>query len=308
MRGNAGFCGFIVLLLLALPSSNIVAEEDSNNWYVEGGNSVLMEQYTATWCDVCAQIDPWVSEFADDRGSRLVRVALHDPVNDPLGNSISSERLSIHPNSLELAPSFWFDSNNEIKGRVDPVDLDRALLNSEGNRGSDTLISISAAKIFDSSSLSLRVNLFNVDNSSNNTQISIFLLAEINIDKSQATNGITTHEDVAIAYMNMDIDTNLIKDDTYSETNFNSQFTNISMTRNIDSFEINLDFSLENVNFEDISIVVAHEKTVEDQRSTLGATFLNLDHSQNSNGINVIFPLILICLISTVILFKDRFL
>jgi hypothetical protein len=80
------------------------------------------------------------------------------------------------------------------------------------------------------------------------------------------------------------------------------------MTRNIDSFEINLDFSLENVISEDISIVVAHEKTVEDQRSTLGAIFLNLDNSQNSNGINVIFPLILICLISTVILFKDRFL
>jgi hypothetical protein len=25
---------------------------------LEGGNSVLMEQFTATWCDVCAQIDP----------------------------------------------------------------------------------------------------------------------------------------------------------------------------------------------------------------------------------------------------------
>jgi hypothetical protein len=35
---------------------------------------------------------------------------------------------------MELAPSFWFDSNNEIKGTVDLVDLDRALLNSEGVR------------------------------------------------------------------------------------------------------------------------------------------------------------------------------
>ena len=307
MRGNTRFCGFTVFLLLVMTSSNIVADDESDNWYAEGGNSVLMEQFTATWCDVCAQIDPWVSNFADERGSRLVRIALHDPVADPLGSSISSERLSIHSNSMDLAPSFWFDSNNEIKGNVDPVDLDRALLNSEGVRESDTIISISGAENFDSNSMDLRVNLFNVDNSSN-SQVSIFLLAEIIIDKSQATNGITTHEDVAIGYLNMEIDTNFSTDDITSETNFNSRFTNISMTRNVNSFQINLDFPLGNEDIEDISIVVAHEKIVDGQRSTLGAVSLNLDNSQNSNGINVVFPLIVICIISTVILFKDRFL
>ena len=307
MRGNIRFCGFTVLLLLVVSSSNIVAEDESNNWYIEGGNSVLLEQYTATWCDVCAQIDPWVSNFADDRGSRLVRIALHDPLEDPLGSIISSERLSIHSNSMELAPSFWFDSNNEIKGAVDSVDLDRALLNSEGVRDSDTIISISGTESFDTDSMNLKVNLFNIDNSSN-SQVSIFLLAEVIIDKSQATNGITTHEDVAVGYLNMEIDTNLSIEEVTSETNFNMRFTNISMTRNIDSFEVNLDFSLENQNFEDYSIVVAHEKTVDGQRSTLGAVSLSLDNSQDSNGINVIFPLIIICLVSTVILFKDRFL
>ena len=307
MRGNIRFCGFTVLLLLVVSSSNIVAEDEPNNWYTEGGNSVLLEQYTATWCDVCAQIDPWVSNFADDRGSRLVRIALHDPLEDPLGSIISSERLSIHSNSMELAPSFWFDSNNEIKGAVDSVDLDRALLNSEGVRDSDSIISISGTESFDTDSMNLKVNLFNIDNSSN-SQVSIFLLAEVNIDKSQATNGITTHEDVAVGYLNMEIDTNLSIEEVTSETNFNMRFTNISMTRNIDSYEVNLDFSLENQNFEDFSIVVAHEKTVDGQRSTLGAVSLSLDNSQDSNGINVIFPLIIICLVSTVILFKDRFL
>ena len=307
MRGNIRFCGFTVLLLLVVSSSNIVAEDESNNWYTEGGNSVLLEQYTATWCDVCAQIDPWVSNFADDRGSRLVRIALHDPLEDPLGSIISSERLSIHSNSMELAPSFWFDSNNEIKGAVDSVDLDRALLNSEGVRDSDSIISISGTESFDTDSMNLKVNLFNIDNSSN-SQVSIFLLAEVIIDKSQATNGITTHEDVAVGYLNMEIDTNLSIGEVTSETNFNMRFTNISMTRIIDSFELNLDFFLENQDFEDFSIVVAHEKTVDGQRSTLGAVSLSLDNSQDSNGINVIFPLIIICLVSTVILFKDRFL
>ena len=174
-------------------------------------------------------------------------------------------------------------------------------------RESDTIISISGAENFDSNSMDLRVNLFNVDNSSN-SQVSIFLLADIIIDKSQATNGITTHEDVAVGYLNMEIDTNFSTDDITSETNFNSRFTNFSMTRNVNSFQINLDFPLGNEDIEDISIVVAHEKIVDGQRSTLGAVSLDLDNSQNSNGINVVFPLIVICIISTVILFKDRFL
>ena len=307
MVRNSSFCGFAVLLLLVMTSSNIVAEDEPNDWYIEGGNSVLMEQYTATWCDVCAKIDPWVSNFADDRGSRLVRIALHDPIDDPLGNSISSERLSIHPNGMELAPSFWFDSNNEIKGAVDPVDLDRALLNSEGIRDSDTMISISGTESIDSKSINFKINLFNVEDYSN-SQVSIFLLAEMNIDKSQATNGITNHEDVSIGYLNMEVDTNLSVGEVTSETIFNSRFTNVSMTKNNEGFGINLDFLLENEDLEDISIVVAHEKIIDDQRSTLGAISLILVDGQKSNGISVFLPLFAISIASTVILFKGRFL
>ena len=307
MVRKSSFCGIAVLLLLVMTSSNIIAEDEPNNWYIEGGNSVLMEQYTATWCDVCATIDPWISDFADDRGSRLVRIALHDPISDPLGNSISSERLSIHPNSMELAPSFWFDSNNEIKGTVSPVDLDRALLNSEGVRDSDTIISISGAESLNRKSMNLMINLFNVENFSN-SQVSIFLLAEITVDKSQATNGITNHEDVSIGYLNMEIDTNLSLGEVTSETIFNSRFNNISMMKNSEGFEINLDFLLENENLEDLSIVVAHEKIIDNQRSTLGAVLLTLDDSQKSDGISLFLPLFAISLVSTVILFKDRFL
>jgi hypothetical protein len=208
---------------------------------------------------------------------------------------------------MELAPSFWFDSNNEIKGTVSPVDLDRALLNSEGVRDSDTIISISGTESLNRKSMNLMINLFNVENFSN-SQVSIFLLAEITVDKSQATNGITNHEDVSIGYLNMEIDTNLSLGEVTSETIFNSRFNNISMMKNSEGFEINLDFLLENENLEDISIVVAHEKIIDNQRSTLGAVLLTLDDSQKSNGISLFLPLFAISLVSTVILFKDRFL
>lgn len=180
-------------MILSSPIS--IAEDETNDWYVEGGNSVLMEHYTATWCDVCAKIDPWISNFVDDRGSRLIRIALHDPVNDPLGDSITSERLSNFPDGQDLAPSFWFDSDNQIKGLVAPVDLDRALLNSESNRDSDTSISILVSKDEINNSLKLVVDFFSEDNISD-SQASIFLLEDTSIDKSLATNSITWHEDV----------------------------------------------------------------------------------------------------------------
>ena len=47
--------------------------------------------------------------------SRLVRIALHDPISDPLGSQISNERLSIHSNSMELAPSFWFETDEAVQ-------------------------------------------------------------------------------------------------------------------------------------------------------------------------------------------------
>ena len=307
MVRNSRFSAFVVLLLLVMTSSNISGEDETSNWYIEGGNSVLLEQYTATWCDVCAEIDTWIGDFADNRGSRLVRIALHDPIADPLGNSISSERLSIHTDSMELAPSFWFDSNNEIKGFVESVDLDRALLNSEGVRGSDTMISILGSESTNGQSMDLKINLYDFE-ISNNSQVSIFLLAEMNIDKSQATNGITNHEDVSIGYVNMNLEMNFSVGDVSSETNFNTRFSNISMTRINEGFEINLDFFLENEDFDDLSIVVAHEKTIDGQRTTLGAVSLSLSEYENSNGISIFLPLLAISAVSSIIFFKDRFL
>ena len=292
-------------MILSSPIS--IAEDETNDWYVEGGNSVLMEHYTATWCDVCAKIDPWISNFVDDRGSRLIRIALHDPVNDPLGDSITSERLSNFPDGQDLAPSFWFDSDNQIKGLVAPVDLDRALLNSESNRDSDTSISILVSKDEINNSLKLVVDFFSEDNISD-SQASIFLLEDTSIDKSLATNGITWHEDVTKGYVNIDILENHSNGDILTDSNFNSGFSNISIVRTSDGYTVNLDYILSDEDINDISIAAAHEYTDDGQRSTLGAVSLLLGPPSNNDGISISIPFISITIISALILFKGRFL
>ena len=306
MRDNSRFYISTFLLFIMLISPATIAEGESEEWYVEGGNSVLMEQFTATWCDVCAKIDPWISDFVDERGSRLIRVALHDPLNDPLGNSITSERLSNFPDGQNLAPSFWFDSSGEIKGIVQPVDLDRALLNSEGNRDSDTTISISVSKT-DNNSLELTINFYLTENISN-TQASIFLLADKNIDQSLATNGITTHEDVTRGYVNLEILENHTINQELLESNFNSGFSNVSLIRTSSGYTVNLNFDLVNEETEEISIVAVHESLIDGERTTLGAVSLPLGQASNDDRVSILTPLLCIMILSTVILFKDRFL
>ena len=59
----------IVLILLPLAGADARAPDESRN--ARGGHAILLEQYTATWCDTCATVDPWISEFADDHASRV---------------------------------------------------------------------------------------------------------------------------------------------------------------------------------------------------------------------------------------------
>ena len=298
------YIAIFLLFMIFIPTISI-AEEDTDNWFIEGGNSVIMEQYTATWCDVCAKIDPWISNFVDDRGSRIIRIALHDPVSDPLGDSITNERLSNYDDGLNLAPSFWFDSGNEIKGLVTPVDLDRALLNSEGIRDKDTMISISVSEEISTNSLKLIIN-FQPNGNVNNSQGSIFLLSDMTINESLATNGITLHEDVTKGYLNIDFHENQSVDVVRSDSNFNSGFSNISMVKNSNGYIINLNYLLDNEDIDDISIVAAHEYIIDGERSTLGAVAISLGESSNNDGISIFLPILIIILISAMILFKDQ--
>tara|TARA_B100000900_G_scaffold138604_1_gene117507 strand:- start:21 stop:647 length:627 start_codon:yes stop_codon:yes gene_type:complete len=208
---------------------------------------------------------------------------------------------------MELAPSFWFDSKNEIKGAVEPVDLDRALLNSEGIRSSDTIISITAIESSDEKSMSFEIQLFNVSNSSN-SQLSVFLLANIVIDDTLATNGITKHEDVAVGYLSTEIDSNFTIGESTNHTVFSQKLTNFSMTKYSEKIVVTIDTSFVDGEIDDYSVVVAHEIVSDDERLTLGAASLSFTDRESSVGINVFIPLSVICFVSLMIFFKDRFL
>ena len=97
----------MVLLTLSLPLTSSQEHVPSKEWSAEGGHSVLMEQYTATWCDVCASVDVWMPDFTSANGNRVARVAVHDTFDDPLGTPITAHRAQYHSTQPGLATESW---------------------------------------------------------------------------------------------------------------------------------------------------------------------------------------------------------
>ena len=52
-------------------------DEWNGSFVIEGGHSILVEEYTATWCPSCAEIDPDLGIVAEEHGSRIAMVSYH---------------------------------------------------------------------------------------------------------------------------------------------------------------------------------------------------------------------------------------
>lgn len=96
-----------------------------------GGRSLVVEELTTTWCEVCAEVDPYLVNVADSHGSRIILLALHpsDEV-DAFQPEASQDRIDrrkvTHPD-LGSTPTFiveggemrigydaWTDVQNDI--------------------------------------------------------------------------------------------------------------------------------------------------------------------------------------------------
>ena len=66
---HARFSAFVILSVMMIAvqipivTSNSTTTE-SNTYSVSGGRSILIEEYTATWCPSCAEIDPYLMDLS----------------------------------------------------------------------------------------------------------------------------------------------------------------------------------------------------------------------------------------------------
>ena len=201
---KASALALITLFLFPLVGADTRAPDESRE--VRGGHAILLEQYTATWCDTCATVDPWVSEFAEDHSGRVYRVALHPNDHDPFGSPLTNQRLALKQAEHQIPlPTFWFDGEGELQGQVSQSLLQNGLRAAEAER--DDWIGMRMwwdtwenQPHDDVQQLAIHIE----ENIPENASITVFRLESLEMTSEIAYNGIDVHHDVATQMITFD--------------------------------------------------------------------------------------------------------
>ena len=130
-------------------SARSIEPDEWDGWgVVEGGYSILVEEYTATWCPRCAEIDPDLGIVAEEHGKRIAMVSYHpDDGIDAFGPEAAQHRID-RLKSLEREtpgyPSFVVN-NGVIREDVSSwPDVQKDILRAESNQRAYTNLTVTA--------------------------------------------------------------------------------------------------------------------------------------------------------------------
>ena len=172
---------FLTILLALIPPADAIRinpESWAGSAFVEGGFTILVEEYTATWCESCAQIDEDLEIITDDHGSRISMIAYHpsDGVDafQPPASEHRLERLRLQHPDLAGTPSFIVQNGLVREGVESWPDVQSDILKEESSQRGFTELRVTA----ETNETELTVTVFPPFdlNSHNNTQISILFL------------------------------------------------------------------------------------------------------------------------------------
>lgn len=249
----------ILALILSIPASS--SENSASVVHVRGGGSVLFEHVTGVWCDVCADHEPWVAAMVESNGDRLIRVDLHDVIEDPLGNEAATHRRMRLNHTLPF-PTYHLDGHAEATSSVSRGELQMSLLAAESARKTHEVIE--ATVVADESGGIVTVVVADPIQIEG-TQLTLLLLeTSVTISTAEATNGLLVHSAVLQSLMSIEIGGNkTIKPWAWGD---------VEMT---DEPGLNAVFEFdwpEGVNAETVTLVVVHEVVeVENGPATLSA-------------------------------------
>ena len=142
---------FLITILALIPPADAVRinpESWNGSTFIEGGYSILVEEYTATWCESCAEIDNDLEIITDDHGSRISMISYH-PSDDidafqPPASEHRLERLRLqHPN-LAATPSFVVHNGLVREGVASWPDVQSDILKEESSQRGYTNLKVTA--------------------------------------------------------------------------------------------------------------------------------------------------------------------
>ena len=256
----------IISIMLAAVQIPIIAsgtaDDQVQTYSVSGGRSILIEEYTATWCPSCAEIDPYLMDFANTHGPRVAMVAYH-PTDDvdafqPLAAQNRIDRLQITHPDIGSTPTFIVEAGPLRIGPESWIDVNYDLLDEEVKRQSFTQLKLDIKQTNETWTATAKV----VDNDSiDDGQLTIMIVQHEKIVPEGFDNpGGPTRDRVLTAIAECDVNSSIIT----SEVNLLSAKT----TSCIDDFSVT--FSPENEVF---SVLLIHEPTKSQLENGSSGTF-----------------------------------
>ena len=174
----------LICLILFIPASSALIVDASEEWndsiLVEGGRSILVEEISATWCQSCAEIDPYLMEVADAHGSRIAMVTYHptDGLDafQPPASQHRIERLEITHPGVGSTPTFIVDSGQQRIGSQSWPDVQKDILSKEVTNLNPSELGFLISKN-NNNTITASVQTFNdLDNGKNISQLSFILV------------------------------------------------------------------------------------------------------------------------------------
>lgn len=247
---------YLVALLLVQPVTAIIVQLDQDFAAPvstgEGGRTLLVEELTATWCSVCAEVDPELETVADSHGSRISIVALHptdgEDAFEPEAAAHRIERMRAVNPGIASTPTFVVEGGSPRGGYEAWQDVQRDILNTELERQKVTPLAFDVQ----ATDLGYKASVLNAEPlTRNGTQLTFLVLqhgAEVP-DRGVNVGG-STRDRVLLGIAECNLETNTIS-------------TSIGLLNATTNSECSADFSIEFPNYESWSVILVHEHTLE---------------------------------------------
>ena len=281
----------ILIILTFILNGTIINSDTFTEDLIEGietngGSTIILEEYTATWCQTCAEIDPDVKQLASMHEERIALIALHpaDGVDD-LGNYASSKRINhLFNNSLMIqSPTFLLDGDIVMKGANEINMLNSKIMQTQSKKSNFTKINFSAKMVNNSIELEMELD-------SELSGIANIMIIENKLVSNNYVGELNKFDNVLVEMISINLDNNSLISGTdewsFIISNSINNKTNILAKYNIDG----------EMNIENIGFLASHEIQNENITSVLGA--VKIFQGENINESNSLFiPIFLIVFI-----------
>lgn len=176
-----------------------------------GGRSLVVEELTATWCEVCAEVDPYLVNVADSHGSRIILLALHpsddvDAFQPEAAKDRIDRRMVTHP-ELGSTPTFIVEGGEMRIGYDAWGDVQNDILDKELGRTDVSSLEFEVVK--ENSNLVAKVK--NIELTQSTGQLTFLYIEHEKVVPDGAINpGKSTRDRVVIGLSECNIETNSI--------------------------------------------------------------------------------------------------